>query len=268
MTSEITVFIPVYNGAHYIGRAIESVLGQTFHNLSLVIADNCSTDQTINVVEKYLSDSRVSIIRRPQNIGALDNFNDCLSLSKTKYFMILSHDDYIFSDVALQTGYQVLESYPSVPVVYADMVFVDQSDRPIITKRFGYNGLVNNKQVARRSIIAGRNYYSIPLLTRTEALNGLRYRENFPLSSDVDFAIALGENGNVYFIREVLLAIRFHQQNNTARTFSTLEQEFVQMADKHKIELSRFERVQMKLNNFVVFIQKKLFFMYLDKFRK
>lgn len=268
MTSEITVFIPVYNGAQFIGRAIESVLGQSFHNLSLVITDNCSTDQTISVVEKYMSDARITLIQRQQNIGAVENFNRCLSAINTKYFMMLSHDDYLFSDRALQAGCQVLESHPDVPVVYSNMMFVDQNDKPIITKRFGYNGFIKNSQVARRSIISGRNYFSIPLLSRTKALNGLRYDESFPLSSDVDFAMEFGKGAEVCYIQDVLLAIRFHQHNNTARTFSSLEQEFDRLASKHKIELTNYERILMKINNFSVSLQKTLFYLYLDKFRK
>jgi len=46
MDPEITVFIPVYNGENFIRRAIESIIRQTFDRFSLVISDNCSTDDT------------------------------------------------------------------------------------------------------------------------------------------------------------------------------------------------------------------------------
>lgn len=268
MLADITVYIPVYNGAQFIGRAIESVLGQTFHSLSLVIADNFSTDGTVSVVEKYMSDPRIVLIRRPENIGALRNFNDGISLIDTKYFMLLCHDDYLFSDLALQNAYQILEENPEVPVVYADMMFVDQNDKPIVRKRFGYNGLVKNMQVAKRSIITGRNYYSIPLLSRTVALGGLRYEASLPFTSDVDFAINFGKDLEIYYLQDVLLAIRFHKSNNTARTFNTLEHEFTQLATKHNIGLSGYELILKRFNNFLVAMQKRIFFLYLDIFRR
>ena len=52
-TNKISVILPVYNGEKYVANAIESILNQTYHNIELIIVNDCSTDNTLQIIEDY-----------------------------------------------------------------------------------------------------------------------------------------------------------------------------------------------------------------------
>jgi len=94
----ITVAIPTYNRANgYLRKAIECALGQTYQNVEVVISDNCSSDNTEEIVKGY-ADPRIRYFRQSTNIGANNNFNFCLSKAEGSYFLLLHDDDSIDAD--------------------------------------------------------------------------------------------------------------------------------------------------------------------------
>lgn len=267
MKSEITVFIPVRNCARFIEKAIKSVLHQTFDNFKLVIADNCSTDDTKSIVRKYLGDRRVFLIERPLDIGMIENFNACLSLAKTKYYMFLCSDDILYSDRSLEKAIHVLEANPEVPAVYSDIVYIDERGKTIMKRKFGQYELVNSETLARKSIIATKNWYGIPLLVRSSAAEGIQYDGALLYAADVDFSLASSKRSNIYRIPELLIANRYHNANYTIKSFASAYQQMQVIAAKHRICLSASERLQMRINALLTVLQKQLFFFYI-KFRR
>ena len=266
--AQITVFIPVYNGENFIKCAIESVLSQTFCNFILVVADNCSTDSTIDIVKRYYYDDRVRLVVRKQNLGMIENFNRCIGDIRTKYFMALSHDDYFYSNQAIQAAYNVLESSQDVPAVYCETMFVDANNKLIMKRSFGFSGQIQSDEIAKMALIAGRNMFGVPLLVRADAVGSTRYSKDFVNTADIDFSIALGRGKKIYYLPTPLIAVRFHGSNETHRTFSSLKNEFLAMAQKHHIPLSKCDHILLALNGVLVNFKKKLFFYYLDKVRR
>jgi len=91
---KVSIGVPVYNGARHIGRALDSLLAQTFPDFELIISDNASTDDTQRICEAYESrDQRVRYIRQKYNMGPLGNFNFVLNQAEGDYFMWAAHDD-------------------------------------------------------------------------------------------------------------------------------------------------------------------------------
>lgn len=88
----ITIGIPTYNRSQFAVRALRSALAQTYLDLEIVISDNCSPDDTVARIED-LSDSRVVLVKQPQNVGAVANFNACLERATGELFLLLSDDD-------------------------------------------------------------------------------------------------------------------------------------------------------------------------------
>lgn len=268
MNSEITVFIPVRNGAEFIGQTIESILMQSFCNWQLIVKDNCSSDNTKDIVAKYLCDSRISWMARDQDIGALGNYNSCLMNIPTKYYMILSHDDYLFSNQSLEKAYSILEAYPNIPKVHCDMMFVDELSQSIAPRRFRRSGLVPSDDIAIKSILSVRNMYGIPLLIRASIVNGHRYDTAFPYSGDIDFSVAIGKGMEIYHIPEILIALRLHGNNITHKKYDSIAPELRLCAEKNRIHLTKRDRGVMVFNDYLQKLQKKIFFLYLTRFRK
>ena len=88
-TEKIDVLLATYNGEKYLREQIESILNQTYQNIRLVISDDCSTDNTRNILMEYLQkDRRVEIHFQEKNLGYVKNFEFLLKQVTNSYFML------------------------------------------------------------------------------------------------------------------------------------------------------------------------------------
>lgn len=99
MTSPlVTIAIPTYNRADsYLRGAIHAALGQTYDNIEVLVADNCSTDDTTQLVSG-IADRRLRYFRQDANVGARNNMNFLLSKATGEYFLLYADDDQIDPD--------------------------------------------------------------------------------------------------------------------------------------------------------------------------
>lgn len=94
----VTIGIPSYNRADsYLKHAVQSAVNQTYPNIEIVISDNCSMDNTEEVV-KGINDPRIRYFKQSKNIGGLNNANFCVEQASGDYFLLLHDDDLIDHD--------------------------------------------------------------------------------------------------------------------------------------------------------------------------
>lgn len=93
MNDLVSIITPSYNTSKYIGKTIESVLKQTYENWEMIIVDDCSTDDTDEVVKPYLSDKRIKYIKNDKNSGAAISRNCALREAGGKWIAFLDSDD-------------------------------------------------------------------------------------------------------------------------------------------------------------------------------
>lgn len=92
----VSIGLPTFNRALTLRRAIESALTQNYHNIELIICDNASVDETQAVCfQASQRDSRVKVVRKPNNQGSLANFREVLNQASGEFFMWLADDDWI-----------------------------------------------------------------------------------------------------------------------------------------------------------------------------
>ncbi len=117
----VSVCMITYNHEAYIGRAIESVLSQRGEfDLELVIGEDCSTDSTRQIIERYAS-ANPKIVRpllRENNLGSSDNFRDTFDSCRGKYLAILDGDDYWTDPQKLAHQVGLMEADPAIAISY------------------------------------------------------------------------------------------------------------------------------------------------------
>ncbi len=124
--------LPVYNGAQFIGPAIESILQQTFRDFTLTILDNASTDETQDICNAFVAqDSRVRYRRRDTNVGARRNFNDAFYAGDGKYFKWCAHDD-LLEPTYLEACLAVLEADGDVVLCHARTELISITGDPLL----------------------------------------------------------------------------------------------------------------------------------------
>lgn len=126
----LSIGLPVYNGAHYVGRAIESLLAQTFRDFELIITDNASTDGTEGICRAFAeSDPRVRYFRAERNQGVVENFNWCFRLARGEYFKWNASDD-LCAPTFLEKCVAILDADPSVVLAFPRTMLIDDQDQP------------------------------------------------------------------------------------------------------------------------------------------
>jgi glycosyltransferase involved in cell wall biosynthesis len=94
----VTIGIPTWNRADgYLRQALKSALDQTWPHIEIIVADNCSSDSTDELVAGF-GDSRIRYFKHSENIGANNNFNFCVDQARGSYFLLLHDDDLIDPD--------------------------------------------------------------------------------------------------------------------------------------------------------------------------
>ena len=93
MNDLVSVIMPSYNTAKYVGKSIESIKSQTYQNWELLIVDDCSNDDTDEVVSPYLSDVRIKYFKNKENSGAAVSRNRALREASGKWIAFLDSDD-------------------------------------------------------------------------------------------------------------------------------------------------------------------------------
>ncbi|MBR2988532.1 MAG: glycosyltransferase family 2 protein, partial [Clostridia bacterium] len=91
-TKKVSIIMPTYNSAKFIGESITSVLNQTYTDWELIIVDDCSTDNTEEIVTSF-GDERISYIKNEVNSGAAVSRNRAIDLAQGKWIAFLDSDD-------------------------------------------------------------------------------------------------------------------------------------------------------------------------------
>lgn len=224
---KVSVVIPSYNHAHFIGEAVQSVLNQTEPDLEVIIVDDGSTDESLEVLSSF-SDRRVRVISQT-NRGAHAAINRGLGESSGKFLAILNSDD-AYDPLRLEKAIRVLEKKPQVGLVGSYIEIVDDQNRPLGIKH-GYRDCSPwLLEVPERSFRAGSDL-RLALLTENYWATTSNYvfprswydlvGELRPLryAHDWDFALRMANVAEIELLPEPLLRYRVHQSNTIRENY-------------------------------------------------
>lgn len=120
--------MPSYNTAEFIEQTIKSVLAQTYKNWELIIVDDCSTDNTDEAVEQFLTDKRIKYLKNEHNLGAAISRNRALREVKGKWIAFLDSDDlWMPEKLEKQIGFMKKNGYY---FSYTNYVEIDEKNNP------------------------------------------------------------------------------------------------------------------------------------------
>jgi len=123
-TPDISIILPVYNGSALLPRAIHSIISQTFKNFELIIVDDCSTDNSLDVAQDFAAkDNRIKIIQNPCNQKLPASLNNGFAASKGAFLTWTSDDNFYYPN-ALERMHKEL-IYSGVDLIYADYDTID-----------------------------------------------------------------------------------------------------------------------------------------------
>lgn len=114
----ISVVIPVYNTSSYLARCIDSIFEQELKDVELIFIDDCSTDNSFEVLNQCLKErgcENITVVKNPKNLGSGETRNNGISLAKGDYVIFVDSDDYVTPDY-FQVLKNAIESRPDIVV--------------------------------------------------------------------------------------------------------------------------------------------------------
>ena len=125
----VLVIMPAYNAGRFIEEAVRSVMGQTYRNWQLLVIDDGSKDNTVEIVEGLCrEDSRVTLLRNPENMGVARTRNRGLALCEGRYAALLDSDD-VWHPQKLERQLR-LAKLTGADVVYCSYGIMDETGKP------------------------------------------------------------------------------------------------------------------------------------------
>lgn len=247
----VSVCIPAYNNAEYIGETIESVRKQTYQNLEIIIVDDNSKDNTLQILQEYAAkDNRVKVFHNEKNLGMVGNWNRCLELCQGAYLKLMCADDLI-DENAIEVEAEALNTNPTANLVESDTRFVDINGKKTgVFRRYPKSGLLDGKKVARMSLLFN-NFFGAPVnnMIRKSVLEKVGFFDNnFTYILDFDMWVKIASVGDIYVIHQLLNSFRIRNDSNTGELIGNQREVYV---DEHRKLLQKhFELGIIRLSKF------------------
>lgn len=216
----IDILLASYNGEKYIAEQIDSILNQTYKDWFLYIKDDCSTDNTLNIIRNYEKSykDKIKVITSEIKSGsAKDNFFSMLRYSENEYIMTCDQDDVWLPDkieITLNKMQEVEQADNNVPIlVHTDLKVVDEKLNIIAESLMKMQNLdfrrdkLNNLLV--QNIVTG-----CTVMVNRKLLNYIKLVPRQAIMHDWWMALLASALGIVYFIDTPTVLYRQHKNND------------------------------------------------------
>ena len=216
--ASVDVIVPCYQYGHFLRDCAASVLTQDVSDLRLVIIDNASTDNTLEVArELAAADRRVEVIAHGSNLGHLASFNEGIDRASADYFLILCADD-LLAPGALVRAVSIMERHPEVVLTYGAALVIGANETIPATTRYSKEAqwrISSGREFLERCCRAARGHIPGPTaVVRTSAQKQVgHYRAGLPHTSDLEVWLRFACLGAIAETDAVQGVIRGHAGN-------------------------------------------------------
>ncbi|MGB6301692.1 MAG: glycosyltransferase [Rivularia sp. (in: cyanobacteria)] len=216
MQPTISIVITVYNRSHYLRNAIESVLNQTHCDFELVIWDDASTDNSLEIAHEYAQkDKRIRVIATKQNRGCSEAIKAAVEASTGNYIGWVDSDD-MLAPTAIEETSLILNNHPQVGLVYTNHEIMDSQGN--------LRGLGPRCRIpySKEGLLVDLMTFHFRLIRRSvyDAVGGVD--DSFDYGEDYDLCLKLSEITEVYHIAKSLYYYRRHDNNVTNDDFKNI----------------------------------------------
>jgi teichuronic acid biosynthesis glycosyltransferase TuaG len=228
----ISVIMPVYNVAKYIDKTLTSILNQSYKELEIILVDDCSRDNSAEIISKYtVNYPNIVYHRFEENHGAAVARNTALSLAKGRYVAFLDSDD-LWCEGKIEKQLAFMQAN-NVAFTCTAMDTIDEEDKSLGSVRnvrevINYKLLLHNTMIATSTVIIDRN--------KTGDFQMPEHRGG----QDYATWLMLMRNGtNCYGLNEVLTHYRVMSQSLSSNKWESIKQVFeIQTHDEHLSKIS------------------------------
>lgn len=215
---KVSIIMPVYNGEKYLEEAIRSILLQTFQDWELLLVNDCSTDSSLKIMEKYATkNDKIQIITNPENYQLPRSLNIGFRHAQGTYLTWTS-DDNLYQPDAVEVMVRELENHPDCGLVYCDVDYLFE-DGSVLEHRF-----------PDASRLYLENVIGACFLYRREILETVgEYDPDMILVEDYDYWLRISQKYSLVHISRCEYLYRFHKQSLTTQKRCTVAKQLYRL---------------------------------------
>jgi len=260
MENMISVVVITYNQESTISRTLDSILMQQCHvPIEIVIGEDCSTDHTRAICERYAQKHPdiIRLICNQQNKGIVDNYFDCLLACRGKYIADCAGDDFWTDPQKLEKEVCVMEANNNVTMVITNWQYFEEESQKTIPSRQRHHAPVTPGRDLLKAIITQHNMSVFHLCTALYRADIFRkaYEEDTFLfrnkdfcSEDIQIAFSMALHGDIAYLPDITLSYSLGQNTVSNSTDDVKQFRFVRkmtdlihyLASKHHIDIADF----------------------------
>lgn len=242
----VSICLPVYNGERFIAEAIESALSQTFTDFELLIADDCSTDGSGGVLQKYaMGDSRIVYWRNAANKGLFANYNESMSRACGNLIKPFAQDD-VWEPTILERMVQTFGESSGASLVTVARTWIDEAGTALPTNcQFSQNTRMDGNAVIADCLLRLVNWIGEPstvMFSRSHIGSG--FDNSYYHLGDMEYWFRILRHGDYVFLNEALCKFRRHEQSTTNKNLKGLlfAVDMMRLGEQYSDILQRCER--------------------------
>ena len=209
----VSVAVPCYNHSKYVVETLDSIINQTYKNIELIIVDDFSSDNSVAVIENWISEHNIEckFIKHKRNIGVSESLNEIFEEISGQYLSILASDDVMLPDKIERQVAAFSNLDESFAIVYGDFSTIDPEgniiDESILEKDNAKDNFVSGYQFER--IMNKLFFYSQSALFRVSSIDAIQFRfSKLIISEDWYMQLRLGQKFNIYGLPGVTVKYR------------------------------------------------------------
>ncbi len=224
---KVSIILPTYNYAHYLPAALESLLAQTYKNFEVIVVDDASSDNTKQVINKFLNQSdKIKYFKNRKNLGPAKNFNRGLSYASGQY-VVFFHPDDLFAPQFLEKQVRILDANPNIGVVFCLSHTINSQGKIIGKQKSAYVkpvGLIP-QPTAFSKLIFGNYLPFLSAITRRKLVERIgRLHPQLSQFCDWDLWLKISQLTDFYLLPEYLSYYRIHPQSHSYKIIKNLPQ--------------------------------------------
>lgn len=254
----VSIIMPTYNRGNIIKEAISKIISQSYKNIELIIINDCSTDDTINILNKIAeSDYRIKIINNEKNIKLVKSLNEGIKKSSGKYIARADDDDIWINHMKLENQINFLENNPEYSLIGTGAIMIDDRGKEI----FRYLEPKEDRDIRKKILIGNPFIHSSVVFTRKILERTNLYDENLKDAEDWDLWLRIGQYSKLYNIQSYDVYRFYGERGLSIKNRRNISKTRLHLIKKYKKYYPNFERALIfnyiqRIYTFIPYIKK------------